>query len=68
MYQTPDYYMTPEEFVNVVLDSMEELNYFKRNERAHPEDIVISLVVQAEAVAKGAGFIIQKVAESRQQK
>lgn len=64
----PDYYMTPEEFVNVVLDSMEELNYFKRNERAHPEDIVISLVVQAEAVAKGAGFIIQKVAESRQQK
>jgi hypothetical protein len=60
--------MTPEEFVNVVLDSMEELNYFKRNERAHPEDIVISLVVQAEAVAKGAGFIIQKVAESRQQK
>jgi len=63
MFEVPKYYMTPEEFVDVVLDSMEELNYFKRNEKAHPEDIVISFVTQAEAVAKGASFVIRKIAE-----
>lgn len=63
MFKAPNYYMTPEEFVDVVLDSMEELNYFKRNEKAHPEDIVISFVTQAEAVAKGASFVIRKMAE-----
>lgn len=68
MYQAPDHYMTPAEFVDIVLECMEETHSFKRNEKAHPEDIVISLVLYAEAVAKGAGFVIQKVAESRQQK
>lgn len=65
MFKLPDYYMTPEEFASVILDSLEESNYFKRNEKAHPEDICISFVTQAEAVAKGAGFVIKKVAQTR---
>lgn len=65
MFKCPDYYMTPEEFAEVIVDSLEEANYFKRDQKAHPEDLVISFVTQAEAVAKGAGFVIQKIAESR---
>lgn len=65
MFKLPDYYMTPEEFAGIVLDSMEELNYFKRDEKAHPEDICISFVTQAEAVAKGAGFVIREVGKAR---
>lgn len=61
MYTTPNYYMTPQEFAEVIVDCLEEQNYFKRNEKAHPEDIVIAFTSQAEAIAKGAGFVIKNI-------
>jgi hypothetical protein len=64
-WQKPDWYITPEEFASVVIESMEEIGYFKRNEPAHPEDIVVAFTSVSEAVAKGAGMIIRKV-QSRQ--
>ena len=55
-------YMTPEEFASLVIVSLETNQYFKRNEKAHPEDIVSAFVAQAEAIAIGAGFVIAETA------
>ena len=57
----PEYYMTPAEFAEVVINSMEELEYFKRNQKAHPEDIALTFVTQAHAVAKGADYVISRI-------
>lgn len=64
-WQKPDWYITPEEFASVVIESMEEIGYFKRNESAHPEDIVIAFTSVSEAVAKGAGFVGRKLYDKR---
>lgn len=65
MFDVPDYYMTTEEFAAIIIDSLDEQNYFKKNQKAHPEDIVIAFTTQAEAVAKGAGFVIRKIAQNK---
>lgn len=61
MFIAPKYYMTTSEFAQLVIDSLHEQNYFKKGERAHPEDIVIAFTSQAEAIAKGAGFVIKNI-------
>lgn len=53
--------MTPQEFADLVVESLEATNHFKRNELAHPEDIVIAFTTQAEAIALGAGAAGRKV-------
>lgn len=57
----PDWYMTPQEFADLVVESLEATNHFKRNELAHPEDIVIAFTTQAEAIALGAGAAGRKI-------
>lgn len=61
MYNKPDWYITTEEFAELVVTSLEQTNHFRRGERAHPEDIVIAFTTQAEAIALGAGFAGKKV-------
>lgn len=63
--ELPKWYMTTEEFATLVVDSLEEQNYFKKGERAHPEDIVIAFTSTAESIAKGAGFMVRKMYEQR---
>ena len=53
--------MTTEEFAKLVVDCLEITNHFKRGEPAHPEDLVIAFVTQAEAIAIGAGATGKKV-------
>lgn len=60
----PDWYITPQEFADLVVESLERTNHFKRGERAHPEDIVIAFVTQAEAIAIGAGAAGRKIYEA----
>jgi len=60
-WERPAWYMTTQEFADLVVKSLEQTNHFKRGERAHPEDIVIAFVTQAEAIALGAGFAGKKV-------
>lgn len=59
-------YMTPEEFANLIVVSLEASNYFGRKEKVHPQDLVVAFVAQAEAVALGAGFSIMQ--ENKQKK
>lgn len=61
IYNKPDWYMTPREFADIVVESMEVTNHFKSDETAHPEDLVIAFVTLAEAVALGAGAAGRKV-------
>lgn len=60
-WNKPDWYMTPREFADLVVRSLEETNHFKSDELAHPEDIVIAFTTQAEAIALGAGAAGRKV-------
>lgn len=54
------YYVTPEEFAEVVVSVLDQTGYFKRGLPSHPEDIVIAFTTTAEAVAAGMGYIIRK--------
>lgn len=65
MYENqPEWYLTVEEFANLVVQSLEETNHFKRGERAHPEDIGIAFATHAAAIAVGAGAMARKMFES----
>ena len=57
----PAWYMTTEEFAELIVTSLEQTNHFSRDELAHPEDIVVAFTTQAEAIALGAGFAGRKV-------
>lgn len=51
-------YLTPEEFAELVVVSLEESGHFRRKERVHPEDLAIAFTTQAKAVALGVAFSI----------
>jgi hypothetical protein len=64
-WERPAWYITTDEFAKLVVDSLDEQNYFKKGESAHPEDIVIAFTSVSESIAKGAGFVITKMYEKR---
>jgi hypothetical protein len=64
-WEKPDWYLTPQEFADLVIDSLEATNHFKRDELAHPEDLVIAFTIQAEAIAIGAGAAGRKVSAAK---
>jgi hypothetical protein len=66
-WNRPAWYMTTEEFAELVISSLEQTDHFKRDEPAHPEDIVVAFTTQAEAIAIGAGFAGRKVHEHGRQ-
>lgn len=65
MFKKPEWYVTPQEFADLVVETMEELKYFNANEFAHPEDINNSFVVVSEALAKGMSYAGQRVFNSQ---
>jgi len=60
-WNKPDWYMTTQEFADLVVHSLEVTHHFKRGERVHPEDIVSAFVTAAETIAIGAGAAGKKV-------
>lgn len=64
-WERPSWYMTTEEFADLVIQALEETHHFKRGERVHPEDIVSAFVTHAEAIAIGAGAAGRKVHEAK---
>jgi hypothetical protein len=38
-WERPAWYMTTEEFADLIVLALEQTNHFKRGERVHPEDI-----------------------------
>lgn len=66
-WEKPNWYVTPEEFAELVVQALEQTNHFNRNEPAHPEDIVIAFTSYAEAVALGIGATGRKIYQAEKQ-
>ena len=59
----PAWYLTPQEFADIIVDSLESNNYFKRDEKAHPVDIEAAFSTTASAVATAIDAIGKKMHE-----
>lgn len=57
----PAWYLTPQEFADIIVDSLEDNNYFKRNEKAHPSDIEVAFSTTASAMAHAIEVIGKKI-------
>lgn len=62
----PAWYLTPQEFADIIVDSLESNNYFKRDEKAHPVDIEAAFSTTASAVATAIDAIGKKMHEEAQ--
>jgi hypothetical protein len=60
-WKKPEWYLTTEEFAELIVESLEVTHHFKRGEKVHPEDIVAAFVTAAETIAIGAGAVGKKV-------
>jgi hypothetical protein len=60
-WEKPSWYMTTDEFADLVVHSLEVTHHFKRGESAHPEDIVAAFVTAAETIGIGAGAAGKKM-------
>lgn len=67
MYKQPVWYVTPQEFADLVVEAMEEIGYFKADEFHHPEDICISFQTVSEALAKGMGYAGKRVYDAHKE-
>lgn len=63
-WEKPSWYVTPEEFADIIIQALEQTSHFKRNEAAHPEDLVFAFISHAEAIALGMSAVGQKVYKS----
>ena len=53
--------MTTEEFAAMIVDTLDEQNYFKKGIKNHPSDIMASFVSTAETIAATMEWAIEKV-------
>ena len=60
-WKKPAWYLTPQEFANIIVDSLEDNNYFMRDEKAHPVDIEAAFSTTATAVAHAIDAIGKKI-------
>jgi hypothetical protein len=64
MGKTPAWYMTTQQFADEVVNLLEEIGYFKKDEMCHPEDIVSAFNSVAESFAKGVGVAGKRVRDA----
>lgn len=57
----PSWYITPRELADLVIEVSEEIGYFKRGEKMHPEDIAINFSTVLQSVAAGIGYAGKKM-------
>jgi len=60
-------YMTTEEFAQLVVDALDEQNYFKKGEVAHPGDICAAFSTVAETIGKAMEWAIRQESDYRKQ-
>lgn len=60
-WEKPSWYLTPQEFSNIIIDSLEQNNYFRRDEKAHPVDIEAAFSTTASAIATAIDAIGKKM-------
>lgn len=63
-YKKPAWYLTPTEFAEIIVTSLEENGYFKHNEKAHPSDIEAAFSTTASAIATSIDYIGKKIYDS----
>lgn len=67
MFNAPVWYVTPREFADLVVETMEELHYFKVDEQVHPEDLYVTMNIVSESIAKGMSYAGKRVWEQENQ-
>jgi chaperonin GroEL (HSP60 family) len=60
-WKKPVWYLTPQEFAEIIVDSLEDNNYFKRDEKAHPVDIEAAFSTTANAIAHAIDAVGKKI-------
>jgi len=60
-WKKPVWYLTPQEFAEIIVDSLEDNNYFKRDEKAHPVDIEAAFSTTANAIAHAIDAVGKKM-------
>lgn len=61
-YSNSNLYMTTREFADMVIDALDEQNYFKKDDVAHPYDIAISFTTVGETIGKAMEWAIRQEA------
>lgn len=57
-YGNSNLYMTPRQLADLVIETMEEQEYFKADETAHPEDIAATMAIVAQTVGAALSWAI----------
>lgn len=60
------FFMTPQEFADIIVETMHEGNYFKKDQKAHPVDLEVAFSAAAFAIAMGIDAIARKNIKSSQ--
>jgi hypothetical protein len=66
--QMSNLYMTTTEFAALVVNALEEQNYFKKDAKAHPDDIASAFATVAETIGSAMTWAISKEHEIKQKK
>ena len=66
-YGNSNLYMTTREFADLVVETLHEQNYFKKDDVAHPGDICIAFSTVAETIGKTMEWAIKQEHNSVQQ-
>lgn len=61
-------YMTTREFADLVIDALEEQNYFKSTDTAHPYDIAVAFSTVGETIGVAMQWAIQQEHQVRSKK
>jgi hypothetical protein len=66
-YEHPEWYMTTQEFADLIVLTLEENDYFKSNEKAHPQDIEYMFSIIGKAIAQGVSYVGTKSSQKNTQ-
>jgi hypothetical protein len=66
-YGHSNLYMTTREFADLVIEALDEQNYFKDDEAAHPEDISHAFCTIAQTIGSTMQWAIKQEHEHRKQ-
>lgn len=53
-------YMTTREFADLVIEALDEQNYFKKSDTAHPQDIAYAFTTVGETIGNAMAWAIQQ--------
>lgn len=64
-YGNSNLYMTTREFADMVIDALDEQNYFKKDDVAHPYDIAMAFTTVGETIGKAMEWAISQEAQMK---